>query len=89
MYEEVIRGANETIASTYTRLESEDWANLEGKRIKGHGKIVTWTNAKGEHHPAFVTTEDGSMFTPEELEHVEFDGRHRFVNYEVQTKTTA
>lgn len=70
--------------STYTRLEPEDWEVLEGKRIRGHGEIVGWTNAEGELHPAIITTEDGSLFTPEELaDEVDFDGRHGRVDYEV------
>lgn len=70
----------ENIGETeYVRLESEDWDELEGKRLNGHGKIIHWTNAEGEHHPAFVTTEDGEVHTPMDLTYDrKFDGRHDY-----------
>lgn len=81
MFQEELEDGNYTTA--YTRFEEEDVEQLNGKRIKGHGKIVSVTNAEGELHPALVTTEDGAMFTPEELATEGFDGRHGFVDYEV------
>lgn len=67
--------------SEYTRFESDDWSEIEGKRINGHGEIIGYTNAEGEHHPAFVRTDNGSMFTPAELKHdVEWDGRHNLID---------
>lgn len=63
----------------YTRLEPSDWTKLKGKRVNGHGRIVGWTNAEGEQHPAVVRTEDGSLFTPEDLAVVDFDGRHGII----------
>lgn len=70
--------------TTYTRLESGDFDVLRGKRINGHGRITGYTNAIGELHPAVIHTEDGGSFTPEELELVEFDGRHGFIDYRVE-----
>lgn len=65
----------------YRRIEQEDWEEIEGKRINGHGKIVGMTNAEGEHHPAFVTTEDGEPWTLGDLMYdVEFDGRHAIID---------
>jgi hypothetical protein len=67
--------------SEYRRLEDDDWNEIKGKRINGHGEIVGITNAHGEHHPAFVTTEDGEPFTPGDLMYdVEWDGRHDFID---------
>lgn len=81
MFEETIQGANESVASNYTRLESEDWDAIKGKRINGHGKISGLTNAEGEHHPAVIKTEDGALFTPEELKFADFDGRHGILDF--------
>lgn len=76
MYEEKIGD------SRYTRLEAEDYEEVDGKRINGHGKIVSWTNAEGENHPAYVRTEDGRAWTPEELALAEFDGRHGWIDFD-------
>jgi len=65
---------------TYTRLESEDWEELKGKRVKGYGKIVGWTTSEGEQHPAILHTTGDEDLTPEDLPYAEFDGRHGFID---------
>ena len=68
--------------SEYRRIDRDDWDELKGKRINGHGKIVGMTRAEGEHHPSFVTTEDGEPFTLGDLKYdVNWDGRHSFIDF--------
>jgi len=67
----------------YARLAVGE--SLVGKRLKGEGKIVAETNARGELHPAFFRVE-GSDALPT-LDEIltgayEFDGRHNFLRFE-------
>lgn len=76
MYVETFDGG-----SRYVRLESGDWDKIKGKRIVGEGKITGLTNADGENHPAVIRTDEGSLFTPTELDFAQFDGRHQCVDF--------
>ena len=68
--------------SEYRRIDDDDWDELDGKRINGHGEIVGVTIAKGEHHPSYVITEDDEYFTLGDLMYdVEWDGRHNFIDF--------
>lgn len=64
--------------TTYVRLGSRG-SELIGFRITGGeftGKIEGYTDAQGEHHPAFVTLDNGEPVAVHELPYCEFDGRH-------------
>jgi len=63
----------------YSRIEAEDFARLEGKRINGRGKIVGYTRAEGELHPSYVHLSNGDIMTAEQLQFAEIDGRHNVV----------
>ena len=79
MYEEQLDGGS------YTRLDSDDFDKLNGKRITApaqhRGKVCGWTNADGEEHPAIIHIDGADEdITPEELPYVDFDGRHGFMD---------
>lgn len=70
--------------SRYLRL-ADDSDSLIGTRIKGEGKIVGATNAKGELHPAFFEIEGSHRLpTLDELAAgcFKIDGRCQFVEFE-------
>lgn len=66
--------------SEYGRIEADDWDKLNGMRVMGRGKIVAYTNAEEEHHPAVLHVDGGEDLAVHELCYVEFDGRHGFVD---------
>jgi len=77
MYEELFNEGDEgKITESFDRLESEEIDDLMGKRIKGKGKIESVNQAKGEMHPAVVTTDEGELIAAHELPFQDFDDRH-------------
>jgi len=70
MYEETFE-----TGERYTRLEESDM-DIIGKRVNGHGKIKAHIHTPGDRHPDLLRTEDGCVFTPDELRRMNFDGRH-------------
>jgi len=77
MYKETFHDDNdERITESFMRFDGDDVENLMGKRINGKGKITSYTQAKGELHPAFVTTDEGHLIAAHELRFQDFDGRH-------------
>lgn len=77
MFEETFHADDDDrITESFTRFDREDIEALKGKRIKGKGKIEGFTQAEGELHPAFVSTDEGEPIAAHELEYMDWDGRH-------------